>query len=107
MSHAEVYMNNVKAGYLTKDAKNYHFKYDISYLESADATSVSLILPLQEETFESPHLFACFSEMLSEGALKKEQCLSMKIDENDYFTRLLKTCSKDTIGAITIKEIIS
>ena len=33
------------------------------------------------------------------------QCRLLKIDENDDFTRLIKTAGEDTIGAITVKEL--
>jgi hypothetical protein len=36
--------------------------------------------------------------------MKKQQCEILKIDENDHFTRLLKTAQNDTIGFITLVE---
>jgi hypothetical protein len=30
----------------------------------------------------------------------------MKIDENDHFTRLIKTAAEATIGAVTVREEI-
>jgi len=50
-------------------------------------------------------LFSFFSGLLSEGINKDIQCRLLKIDENDDFTRLLKTAGEDTIGAITVKAI--
>ena len=43
--------------------------------------------------------------MLSEGANKALQCLTLKIDENDAFGLLLATADNDTIGAITVKQL--
>ena len=43
--------------------------------------------------------------MLSEGANKALQCITLKIDENDAFGLLLATASNDTIGSVTIKRI--
>ena len=107
MVYAEVCLDGYKAGYLSFDAGIYLFRYSKSYLEKNSAVAISLTLPLQGDPFFSNYLFSCFTEMLSEGALKKQQCLALKIDEKDYFKRLLHTCSGDTIGAITIKAIES
>jgi serine/threonine-protein kinase HipA len=43
--------------------------------------------------------------MLAEGSAKTIQCKAFRIDENDLFTRLLKTTQSNTIGSITIKEV--
>jgi hypothetical protein len=37
--------------------------------------------------------------------LKTIQCRALKIDENDHFTRLLKTSGMDVIGSVTVEEI--
>jgi hypothetical protein len=29
----------------------------------------------------------------------------LRIDEDDHFTRLLKTCEAETIGGVTVKEV--
>ncbi|MBW6488067.1 HipA N-terminal domain-containing protein [Sulfurimonas sp.] len=49
-------------------------------------------------------LFPFFFNLLSEGNLKSMQCRELKIDEDDNFTRLLKTTQENTIGAITVEE---
>ncbi|WP_431216146.1 HipA N-terminal domain-containing protein [Puia sp. P3] len=68
--------------------------------------SISLTLPKTQRTYDSPILFPFFSGLLAEGVNKEIQCRLLKIDENDDFTRLLKTAGADTIGAIAVKEII-
>jgi hypothetical protein len=45
--------------------------------------------------------------LLAEGEDKVLQCRLLKIDENDHFTRLLRTCQTETIGGVTVKEVIS
>jgi serine/threonine-protein kinase HipA len=50
-------------------------------------------------------LFPFFYGLLAEGENKDMQCRILKIDENDSFTRLLKTASEDTIGGVIVKEI--
>ena len=68
---------------------------------------IGIHFPLRAEPFYSPILFSLFFAMLSEGVLKEIQCQTLRIDETDYFKRLLKTSAVDTIGALMIEEIIS
>lgn len=106
MRQANVYSNGVVAGILTEtDEGNYLFKYDDSYLMDTASRAISLSFPKRKETFVSNHLFPFFYNMLSEGANKTSQCMSLKIDENDAFGLLLATAGHDTIGAITVKRI--
>jgi HipA-like protein len=106
MSKAAVYNNNVLAGFLEKRAANdYRFMYTKSYLADPSLPSISLTLPNTKAEHQSPVLFSFFTGLLSEGINKDIQCRLLRIDEDDDFTRLLKTAGDDTIGAITVKEI--
>ncbi|MCR9012124.1 HipA N-terminal domain-containing protein [Gabonibacter sp. KD22] len=106
MRQAQVYVNNVFAGILTEqDDYTYLFKYDHDYLLNPSYTAISLTLPKTEETYHSQYLFSFFFNLLAEGANETIQNRLLKIDEKDYFTRLIKTAHTDTIGAVTIKEI--
>jgi len=108
MTTAKVFRNNVHVGELIKNNDaTYSFTYVTSYLESPLSKNISVTLPLRSEPFHSKYLFSFFFNMLAEGNIKKAQCRNMKIDENDSFTRLLKTASDDVIGAITVEEILS
>jgi serine/threonine-protein kinase HipA len=104
MLRAYVYDTEILAGTLEFDGLNYSFLYDVDFLNTKSSTAISLTLPKQKEPFVSPHLHSFFSNLLAEGNLKKLQCKKLKIDENDEFTRLLKTARHDTIGTITIRE---
>lgn len=107
MVKAGIYNNGVLAGYLEKKAPDdYRFTYAESYLSDPSLPSISLTLPRARTAHESPVLFSFFSGLLAEGINKDIQCRLLKIDEEDDFTRLLKTAEEDTIGAITVKEII-
>ena len=64
---------------------------------------ISLSLPKSKQVYSSNNLFPFFYGLLSEGVNKDKQCKSFKIDEKDYFKRLLMFAGEDTIGAITIK----
>ncbi|NOQ30712.1 MAG: hypothetical protein GQ570_06280 [Helicobacteraceae bacterium] len=57
--------------------------------------SISVNFPIQEELLSSKTLFFFFYNMLAEGNIKKAQYRSLKIDENDSFTRLIKTTKDD------------
>ncbi|WP_457743268.1 HipA N-terminal domain-containing protein [Sulfurimonas sp.] len=105
MQKANVYRNDRLVGYLTKDKDIYTFQYDQEYLKLTDAKNIAIAFPLQEEPFTSHHLFAFFFNMLSEGSTKEAQCRKLRIDEDDHFTRLIKTADGDTIGSVRVKEV--
>lgn len=48
---ANIYVRNIFAGVLSETDFVYSFKYDSDYLNSEQATVVSLTLPLQDEEF--------------------------------------------------------
>jgi serine/threonine-protein kinase HipA len=100
-----IVLNNGRlAGRLSKSKAGYAFVYSESYLLDAAAPPISLTLPKRAEEYRSDVLFPFFSGLLAEGENKRAQCRSLKIDERDQFTRLLKTAGTDTIGAITVRE---
>lgn len=107
MQRGEVYRNGYYVGILERDDNNvYSFQYANDYLKHPIAQAISVTFPLQREPFISNNLFAFFYQFLAEGSLKELQCKELKIDTDDDFSRLLKTTKEDTIGSITIKEII-
>lgn len=107
MKSANIFRKNVHVGVLTKyDDGTFSFNYIENYIESEDAVSISVNFPVSSYVYKSEYLFAFFFNMLAEGNVKKAQCRSMKIDENDSFTRLLKTAKDDVIGSITVEEIL-
>lgn len=104
---AEVYHNNSLAGVLEKlGDEEYVFRYDQDYLKSSTMPPISLSFPKREEEYRATTLFPFFFGLLSEGVNKQTQCRLLRIDENDNFTLLLKTATTDTIGSITVKEIL-
>ena len=103
---AGVYQNGLLAGTLEKKANNHYiFEYDFAYFHDRSQEPVSLTLPKSKRVHISNHLFSYFYGLLAEGNLKAIQCQQFKIDENDHFTRLIKTAHTDVIGCTTIKEI--
>lgn len=101
-----VFQNGELAGYLerTQDG-NCVFSYHSDYFADLSKPSISLTLPKTKQVYTSPHLFAFFQGLLAEGVNKDIQCRTLKIDEQDDFTRLLRTAGDDTIGAITIQPV--
>jgi len=105
MQRGEVYRNERFVGIVSKENGQYQFIYNQDYLNDPLALPISVGLSLQEEGYVSPVLFPFFANMLAEGSAKTIQCKALRIDENDLFTRLLKTTASNTIGSITIKEV--
>ena len=108
MAKAGVYNNGVLAGILEKTADDhYSFTYSEDYFVNRDKPSISLSFPKTKKHYEATELFPFFYGLLAEGINKDIQCRLLKIDENDDFTRLIKTAGEDTIGAITVRELIN
>ena len=104
---AEVYNNGLLAGILEKSEVDYAFTYNDDYVQHGATYAISLSLPKRTEPYRSSKLFPFFFGLLSEGVNKQTQCRLLQIDEQDHFSLLLKTANVDTIGAITIKEIVT
>jgi len=105
MQKGHVYRNNQLVGEISKEGSAYSFVYFQKYLDDPNARAISINLPLQKEPFVSTILFPFFANMLAEGNTKMIQCQALRIDENDLFTRLLKTAETNTIGSVTVKEV--
>ena len=105
MRQANVYCRGVFAGMLTQSEEEYFFAYYPDYLDNPNLPAISLTLPKQEKVFRSPVLFPFFFGLLAEGEDKLLDCRILRIDEDDHFTRLLKTCSVETIGGVTVEAL--
>ena len=107
MQNGKVYRNGIFAGVITVSNEGiYSFIYDGAYLTNANPKAISVNLPLRENAYESEYLFPFFYNLLSEGVLKDIQCEKYRIDKTDDFSRLLKTTKENTIGSITIEEMV-
>jgi serine/threonine-protein kinase HipA len=104
MRRANIYCREVLAGVLEKNAAGYRFTYLPEYLRDAALPAVSLSFPKDGVAFESAVLFPFFFGLLAEGDDKALQCRAFRIDEEDHFSRLLKTCAVETIGGVTVRE---
>lgn len=102
---AKVFCKKRFAGILEKSGGEYIFLYDDNYLSDPTTKSISLTLPKQKKKFQSNQLFPFFFGLLTEGFATKIQSRKLKIDENNYFKRLISTANRDTIGCIILEEI--
>jgi HipA-like protein len=106
MRKGKVLYNDVTAGTITEtDDKKYVFHYDDHYFFNTAYPPISVTLPKSKQNHRSDILFPFFFNMLSEGANRKLQSRTLKIDEEDFFGFLLKTAAHETIGAVTVEEI--
>lgn len=105
MKKAQILYNSIPAGILSFDNNEYKFEYLKEYLADINLPAISLTLPKQTEPFYSKILFPFFFGLLAEGENKAIQCKLLKLDEDDHFTRLLKTANNDIIGAVSVKEL--
>lgn len=101
---AYVYVRNTFAGVLKETDSGYSFIYDEEYIGRADATVVSLTLPMQKEEYTSKTLFSFFDGLIPEGWLLNIVTDNWKIDRKDRFGLLLVSC-KDPIGNVSIREV--
>ena len=105
MRRANVYCCDIPAGVLSQDSGQYVFEYLPTYLGNPALPAISLTFPKQAAAFQSRVLFPFFYGLLAEGENKLLQCRLLRIDEDDHFTRLLRTCTTETIGGIIVKEV--
>lgn len=104
MRRANVYCRDIAAGVLSLDSGRYRFEYLPDYLANPALPAISLTLPKRAAVFEADLLFPFFFGLLAEGEEKSLECRLLRIDENDHFSRLLQTCTAETIGGITVRE---
>lgn len=101
-----VYYNGVLAGTVQYSDGVYSFVYNDKYFINPDMPPISLSLPKSQKEYRSSVLFPFFFGLLAEGTDKTLQCKTLKIDEQDHFTRLLKTAGDETVGAVTVQEVL-
>lgn len=103
MKIGKVYSNALFVGILYREEGAIVFEYAKSYLDNPNAYDISVNLLRKQKRFDSEYLHPFFSNMLSEGSLRKIQCSKLGIDEEDDFMVLLYTTGYDVIGAITVQ----
>jgi serine/threonine-protein kinase HipA len=108
MRAMEVYRSGIFAGILIEENRyQFVFRYDDYYYSDVNKPAISLTLPKTKKEYRSEFLFPFFFNMLSEGVNRKLQSSQLHIDEEDSFGLLMATAQNDTIGAITVKPIVT
>ena len=102
--NAYVYVRDDFAGILKETDSGYSFLYDTQYLNTAQASAVSLNLPLREEAYTSKTLFSFFDGLIPEGWLLNIVTNNWKINQSDRFGLLLVAC-KDPVGNVSVNEV--
>ncbi len=107
MRECEVYIHDKLAGKLTESDNpfGYRFEYYDEYFRNSENPPICLSMPLNQQVYESPHLFPFFFNMLSEGNNREMHAAILGIDREDDFGIMLATAQNDTIGAVTIRPI--
>jgi serine/threonine-protein kinase HipA len=100
---AYVYFKEHYAGTLFREDGDYVFRYEDSYVASAQAQPVSLTLPLRDEAYRQKTLFSFFDGLIPEGWLLDIATEAWKINSRDRF-QLLQTLCEDCIGAVSIRR---
>lgn len=102
---AAVFVNEHLAGTLRQEPGRYVFEYEPAYLLT-ELPAISLTLPKSQRVYISPVLFPFFSGLLTEGTNHSIQVRALHIAERDEFSLLLATAQRQTIGAVTVSELL-
>lgn len=108
---AIVYVKGTPAAVLTrhsqKGSRHYELQYLPEYLEQPTCHMVCYQMPPRQEPYYSEHLFPFFESLLPEGENLERICAELKLDEQDRFSQLLRLARHDTIGDVTVQEVIA
>ncbi len=105
MRRGRVLRRDREAGILEETATGFCFTYNNDYLRDPQMPAISLTLPKRLSPYIATKLFPCFIALLAEGALADIQCRTLRLDERDYFGRVLATCGGDVIGSLRIEAL--
>ncbi len=108
MRRAVVYYKGEDAGELIQaDDGSFIFRYSQLWMADKAKPAISLTLPKTATEYHSKYMFPFFFNMLPEGSNKQAACRQLRIDKDDTFGLLVATAQYDTIGAVTLKKIIT
>lgn len=108
MRIANIYNSHILAGQLIEENDgSYTFLYDNDYYNDSRKFAISLTLPKTMKEYHSNVFFPFFANLLSEGVNRQVQLQKYKLNENDDFGLLVQTAQYDTIGSITVKEVVN
>lgn len=99
--NADVYIQGVKAGYVSENDDGYAFAYLPEYLTGENPLAVSLTLPLSQDVYVSKTLFPFFDGLIPEGWLFGVVKKHWHIPDKDRFGVLMVAC-RDCIGDVQV-----
>ena len=85
------------------DPSDASFTYLPEYVQSPDAASLSISLPLREDSFSAKQTSQFFEGLLPEGFTRRSVAQWMHVDEEDYLS-ILHGLGRECLGAICITE---
>jgi len=103
MRKAKVYVKGIKAGILTEIVRGKEYTFE--YSEDYKGLEVSRTMPTNQRVYEFHDFPSFFDGLLPEGIQLEGLLKIKKIDRSDYFSQLMAV-GEDTVGAVTIKEIV-
>ena len=103
MRKAKVYVKGIEAGILTELVQGK--EYVLEYLEEYKGLEVSRTMPTTQKVYKFNNFPPFFDGLLPEGIQLEGLLKIRKIDRSDYFSQLI-AIGEDTVGAVTVKEIM-
>ena len=101
MKRAEILVNQIPAGILTKISEH---DYRFQYYENYSGDPVSLTIPVRNEPYQYSQFPPYFEGLLPEGMMLEALLRNLKIDRKDNFAQLCAV-GGDMIGTATVREI--
>jgi len=101
MREALVRQNDESAGQLTEHQPN--LRYEFQYYPEYHGPPISLVLPVQQESYWFDEFPPFFDGLLPEGYQLEALLRRLKIDRNDPFSQLIAT-GGDLVGSVTVEE---
>jgi serine/threonine-protein kinase HipA len=103
MRKAKVYVKGIEAGILTELVLGKEYVFE--YLEDYNSLEVSRTMPTKLRAYTFNNFPPFFDGLLPEGVQLEGLLKIRKIDRGDYFSQLI-AIGEDTVGAVTVKEIV-
>ena len=103
MRKAKIYVLGIEAGILTELVKGKGYVFE--YLEEYEGLEVSRTMPTNQKVYKYNNFPPFFDGLLPEGIQLEGLLKIKKIDRTDYFSQLTAV-GEDTVGAVTVKEIM-
>ncbi len=103
MKKAKIYVKGIEAGILTELVRGKAYVFE--YIEGYRGHEVSLTMPTNQKIYKFDHFPPFFDGLLPEGVQLEGLLKLKKIDRSDYFSQLT-AIGEDTVGAVTVKEIV-